>query len=168
MIYLIGFMGVGKSTISKELAKQLNLSFLDTDQKIEDQEKNRISNIFKINGEVYFRKLETTLLYQLNNKQVVACGGGMPLFNNNMEYIIKTGISIYLKASSDFLFSRLKNEKKPRPLISEFDKNKLQQFICDQLTKRERIYNKATYKINVDDKTNKEILGEIHSLLRTT
>ena len=167
MIYLIGFMGVGKSTIAKQLAKQLNISFLDTDQKIEDKEKKSISNIFKINGEIYFRKLETKLLYQLNNKQVIACGGGLPLFNNNMEYIKKTGVSIYLKASSDFLFSRLKNEKRKRPLISKFDKYELQQFIHDQLTKREKIYSKATYKINVDDKTNEEILGEIHSLLGT-
>ena len=164
MIYLIGFMGVGKSTIAKQLAKQLNISFLDTDQKIEDQEKKSISNIFKINGEIYFRKLETKLLYQLNNKQVIACGGGLPLFNNNMEYIKKTGVSIYLKASSDFLFSRLKNEKN-RPLISKFDKHELQQFICDQLTEREKIYSKATYKISVDGKTNEEILGEIHSLI---
>jgi len=164
MIYLIGFMGVGKSTIAKQLAKQLNISFLDTDQKIEDQEKKSISNIFKINGEIYFRKLETKLLYQLNNKQVIACGGGLPLFNNNMEYIKKTGVSIYLKASSDFLFSRLKN-KKNRPLISKFDKYELQQFICDQLTEREKIYSKATYKISVDGKTNEEILGEIHSLI---
>ena len=167
MIYLIGFMGVGKSTIAKQLAKQLNISFLDTDQRIEDQEKKSISNIFKINGEIYFRKLETKLLYQLNNKQVIACGGGLPLFNNNMEYIKKTGVSIYLKASSDFLFSRLKN-KKNRPLISKFDKHELQQFICDQLTEREKIYSKATYKISVDGKTNEEILGEIHSLLGTT
>jgi len=164
MIYLIGFMGVGKSTIAKQLSKQLNISFLDTDQKIEDQEKKSISNIFKINGEIYFRKLETKLLYQLNNKQVIACGGGLPLFNNNMEYIKKTGVSIYLKASSDFLFSRLKNEKN-RPLISKFDKHELQQFICDQLTEREKIYSKATYKISVDGKTNEEILGEIHSLI---
>ena len=164
MIYLIGFMGVGKSTIAKQLAKQLKISFLDTDQKIEDQEKKSISNIFKINGEKYFRKLEKKLLYQLNNKQVIACGGGLPLFNNNMEYIKKTGASIYLKASSDFLFSRL-NNKKNRPLISKFDKHELQQFICDQLTEREKIYSKATYKISVDGKTNEEILGEIHSLI---
>ena len=168
MIYLIGFMGVGKSTIAKQLAKQLKISFLDTDQKIEDQEKKSVSNIFKINGEIYFRKLETKLLYQLNNKQVIACGGGMPLFNNNMEYIKKTGVSIYLKASSDFLFSRLKNEKKERPLISKFDKQELQQFIRDQLSEREKIYSKATHKINVNNKTPEEILGEVNSLLRAT
>ena len=168
MIYLIGFMGVGKSTIAKQLAKQLNISCLDTDQKIENQEKDNISNIFNINGELYFRKLETTLLYQLNNKQVVACGGGMPLFNNNMEYICKTGVSIYLKASSKFLFSRLKNEKKERPLISKFNSNELQQFIHNQLTEREEIYSKARYIITVDDKTNEEILRKIHSLLGAT
>ena len=66
------------------------------------------------------------------------------------------------------LFSRLKSERKERPLISKFNKHELKQFICDQLSEREIIYKKTTYKINVDDKTNEEILGEIHSLLRTT
>ena len=92
----------------------------------------------------------------------------MPLFNNNMEYINNTGVSIYLKASAEFLFSRLKNKRKERPLISKFDKYELQQFIDDQLTEREIIYSKATYKININNKTNEEILGEIHSLLGTT
>lgn len=168
MIYLIGFMGVGKSTIARKLSEQLNISYLDTDHKIESQQKNSISNIFKINGEIYFRKLETTLLHQLKNKQVISCGGGMPLFNNNMEYITNTGVSIYLKASAEFLFSRLRNEKKKRPLLSKLNNSKLKKFISNQLLEREIIYSKATYKITVDNKTNETILGEIHSLLRTT
>jgi shikimate kinase len=165
MIYIIGFMGVGKSTIARELSKQLNISFVDTDEKIEKQEKNSIINIFNTNGEIYFRKLEAKLLKQIKEKQVIACGGGMPLFNNNMEYICKTGVSIYLEASPEFLFSRLKNERKERPLISQFNNYELKQFIYNQYTERKKIYNKATYKINVDNKTMEEILGEIHSLL---
>lgn len=167
MFYIIGYMGVGKTTLAKLLAEQFQLPFLDTDLEIEKQEKKSISTIFKKQGESHFRMLETQLLTQLNTKAIIACGGGMPLFNNNMQHINKTGVSIYLNASSDFLFSRLKNETKERPIISNLNKNELQQFICDQLEEREKIYNKATYKINVDDKTNEEILGEIDSLLRT-
>ena len=168
MIYLIGFMGVGKSTIGKQIATRLNIPFLDTDQKIEEQEKNSISNIFRNHGEMYFRRLETKLLIQVHNRQVIACGGGMPMFNNNMQYITKTGISIYLEASPEHLFSRLKNEKKRRPLIAGLDNDQLKQFIDNQLKNREKIYNKATYKININNNTNKDTLREIYSFLRAT
>ena len=161
-------MGAGKSTIGKQIAERLNIPFLDTDQKIEEQEKNNISNIFQDHGEIYFRKLETKLLTQIKNKQVIACGGGMPLFNNNMEYITKTGISIYLEASSEYLLSRLNSAKKERPLIAKLNKDQLKKFIDNQLKNREKIYNKATYKININNKTNEETLRKIYSLIRTT
>jgi len=168
MVYIIGYMGVGKTTLAKLLSEQLQLPFLDTDLEIEQQEKRSIAEIFKKEGELYFRMLETELLKQYNSKGIVACGGGLPLFNNNMEYIKKTGVSIYLKASIDFLFTRLKNKKKERPLISAAVDGKLKQFIQTQLEKRKNIYNKATYIVDVEGKTSKEILGEIHSLLGST
>tara|TARA_B100001758_G_scaffold172718_1_gene149691 strand:- start:156 stop:641 length:486 start_codon:yes stop_codon:yes gene_type:complete len=161
-------MGVGKSTVGKQIATRLNIPFLDTDQKIEEQENNSISNLFQNYGEIYFRKLETNLLNQLKNRQVIACGGGLPLFNNNMQHITKTGLSIYLEASSEYLFSRLKNDKKRRPLIAGLDNDQLKQFIDKELINREEIYNKATYKINIENKTDKETLGEIYTFLRST
>ena len=165
MIYLIGYMGSGKTTLAKKLSKQLQLTFLDTDFEIEKKENKSVSDIFKDKGEFHFRMLETEFLTQIKNDAIVACGGGIPMHNDNMSIINRKGVSIYLKASANYLNNRLKNEKKNRPLISKFDKYELQQFICDQLTEREKIYSKATYKISVDGKTNEEILGEIHSLI---
>ena len=76
MVYIIGYMGVGKTTLAKLLAEQLQLPFLDTDLEIEQQEKRSIAEIFKKEGEFHFRMLETELLKQYNSKGVVACGGG--------------------------------------------------------------------------------------------
>ena len=168
MVYIIGYMGVGKTTLAKLLAKQLQLPFLDTDFEIEQQEKRSITEIFEKEGESYFRKLETKILIQYNSKGVMACGGGLPLFNDNMKYIKKTGVSIYLKSSIDFLFTRLRNEKKVRPLIRKIGDGKLKKFIQTQLKQRKDIYSKATHIVHIEDKTSKEILGEIHSLLGTT
>jgi shikimate kinase len=165
MIYLIGYMGCGKSTIGPLLSSALSLPFTDTDTEIEKENQQTITELFKKDGELHFRKLETALLYKLTDAQIVACGGGLPLFNNNMDYITKSGSSVYLKASANFLFMRLKNEKKTRPLINKLDDKQLQQFIHTQLSKRENTYSKATYIVRVEDKTPAEILGEIHALL---
>ena len=165
MIYLIGYMGCGKTTIGSLLSSALSLPFTDTDTEIEKENQQTITELFKKDGELLFRTLETELLHKLTNAQIVACGGGLPIFNNNMDYITKNGRSIYLKASSDFLFMRLKNEKKTRPLISKLDDKQLEQFIHTQLSEHEKIYSKATHIVKIEDKTPAEILREIHALL---
>ena len=109
MVYLIGYMGAGKSTITKLLANKFQLPFYDTDQEIEKNEKRSISDIFKKEGELYFRMLETEILKSINQNSIISCGGGLPIYNNNMELINSKGISIYLKASVNLLFDRLKN-----------------------------------------------------------
>ena len=103
MVYLIGYMGVGKTTLTKLLAEQLHLPFYDTDQEIEKKEKRSVSEVFKKDGELHFRMLETELLTQFNTKAIIACGGGIPIHNNNMDIINAKGISIYLKASANCL-----------------------------------------------------------------
>ena len=118
MVYLIGFMGAGKTTISNLLANKLQVPFYDTDQEIEKNEKRSISDIFKKDGELHFRMLETELLRGISENSIIACGGGLPIYNNNMQFINSKGISIYLKSSTNYLFNRLKKEKKSRPLIN--------------------------------------------------
>ena len=119
MIYLIGYMGAGKTTISKLLAKKMSLPLYDIDEEIEKEEKKSVSEIFKNDGELYFRILETEILKNIKQNSIIDCGGGLPIYNNNMRFINSKGISIYLKASNNCLFNRLKNEKKNRPLISK-------------------------------------------------
>ncbi|HIG32897.1 MAG TPA: shikimate kinase [Flavobacteriales bacterium] len=167
MVYLIGFMGVGKTTLAKLLAEQLQLPFLDTDLEIEQQEKRSIAEIFKKEGKLYFRMLETELLKQYNRKGIVACGGGLAIHNNNMELINSNGISIYLKASANHLYNQLKDNKQSRPLIANITNEELKLYLKKELKNRSSFYELAQHTILVDDKNKAEILREINALIRT-
>jgi|TARA_B110000305_G_C19245527_1_gene542118 shikimate kinase len=167
MVYLIGFMGSGKTTISKLLANKLQLPFYDTDHEIEKNENRSISDIFKKEGELYFRKLETEVLKSINQNSIIACGGGLPIYNNNMELINSKGISIYLKASVNILFNRLKKEKESRPLINSKTNEELEFYIKNELQNRNPFYTLSSRIILLDDKSNDDILGEINTLIST-
>jgi shikimate kinase len=165
MVYLIGFMGVGKTTIAKLLANKLKLFFFDTDQIIEQQEKRSIAEIFKKKGELYFRLLETGLLKQYNSKGIMACGGGLAIHNNNMELINSKGISIYLKASSNHLYNQLKDDKQDRPLIANITNEELELYIGKELKNRSPFYELSQHTILVDGKNKAEILREVNALI---
>jgi len=167
MVYLIGFMGIGKTTIAKLLAEQLQLPFLDTDLEIEQQENKSVSEIFKKEGELHFRMLETELLKQYNSKEIVACGGGLAIHNNNMRLINSKGISIYLKASANHLYNQLKDDKQNRPLIANITNQELKLYIKKELKNRSSFYELARHTILVDDKNKAEILREVNSLIRS-
>ena len=167
MFYLIGFMGAGKTTITKLLANELRLPFYDTDQEIEKNQKRSVSEIFKKDGELYFRMLETELLNNINQNSIISCGGGLPIYNNNMRLINSKGISIYLKASNNCLFNRLKNEKQSRPLISNKSDEELEIFIKKELQNRSPFYNLANHCILVDDKNENDVLREVNALIST-
>ena len=97
-IFLIGFMGAGKTTVGKKLAKKMNYTFTDTDQIIEKTYKTSISTLFENKGENKFREIERRTLLSINGEnQIVSTGGGTPCYLNNMKWIKKNGISIYLK-----------------------------------------------------------------------
>ena len=167
MIYLIGYMGSGKTTLAKKLAKRLQLPFLDTDFEIEKKENKSISDIFKDESELYFRMLETDLLTQLNTKKIVACGGGIPMHNDNMSIINKKGVSIYLKASANDLTNRLKKAKQHRPLIANIPDKELENYIKEELQKRSSYYALSHHTISINNKTEEELLREIYPLIRT-
>ena len=167
MVYLIGFMGAGKTTISKLLANKFQLPFYDTDQEIEKNEKRSISDIFKKDGELHFRMLETEVLKSINQNSIIACGGGLPIYNNNMELINSKGISIYLKASVNLLFDRLKKEKESRPLINNKTNKELEFYIKNELQNRNPFYTLSSKIILIDDKSNDDILREINTLIST-
>ena len=167
MVYLIGYMGAGKTTITKLLANELHLPFYDTDQEIEKNEKRSVSEIFKKDGELHFRMLETELLKNITKNSIIACGGGLPIHNNNMGLINSKGISIYLKASNNCLFNRLKNEKQSRPLIENKTDEELEAYIQNEIQNRNPFYILANYTILVDDKSTDEVLREINSLIST-
>jgi shikimate kinase len=160
-------MGAGKTTITNLLANELRLPFYDTDQEIEKNEKRSVSEIFKKDGELHFRMLETELLKNITKNSIIACGGGLPKHNNNMGLINSKGISIYLKASNNCLFNRLKNEKQSRPLIENKTDEELEAYIQNEIQNRNPFYILANYTILVDDKSTDEVLREINSLIST-
>ena len=167
MLYLIGFMGVGKTTIGKQIAALNKVVFIDTDSQIEKETSKSIKEIFETDGEIAFRKLETDTIRSINRKAIIACGGGLPAHNNNIEYLKHKGTVIYLKASTETLIKRLEKNKNKRPLISNLTNEKRLEFIRKILKKREITYKKADYTIETDNKTVKEVLREINSLLLT-
>jgi len=153
-IFLIGFMGVGKSTLGKRLAAKLGYTFIDSDKFIEDQEEMSVSEIFEKNGEEAFRDLELLFLKsELDDKTVIALGGGTPCYKNNMNFINQLGISVYLDMHEALLTNRLMHAKGKRPLIEAFknDEHKLKGFIEEKLKERRPFYDQAHIKIDASN-----------------
>jgi len=149
-IYLVGFMGVGKSTIGKKLAHQLNYEFIDLDDAFEKKYKIGISNFFRKYDEELFRKMEHELLVETFEKShvLVSTGGGTPCFFDAMEKINRAGLSIYIKMSPAAIAYRLSAAKRKRPLLEGLSKEELQEFITKKLKKREPVYLQAHIHIN--------------------
>jgi len=146
-IYLLGFMGSGKSFLGRWLSEKYNLNFLDLDEYIEESMNLSIPQIFSRIGEDGFRENEANLLRKTVDfsNNIISCGGGTPCFYDNMEWIKDYGISIYLKTSEELLFKRLNNQKSGRPLISGMSDDDLRNFISMKLTEREIFYKQADY-----------------------
>lgn len=149
-IYLIGFMGSGKSTFGKKLAKELALPFIDLDKEVEIKAKCSITDIFKYLGEDTFRKMESDTLHELSEREefVMATGGGTPCYFNNIDFINKKGKSIYIELDIQSIYNRLSQAKNIRPTIKDKKEEELMQFIKDKLKEREPIYKQAAVTIN--------------------
>lgn len=141
-IYIVGFMGSGKTTAGKKLSSILGWTFIDLDKKIEQKTGKTISRIFSEHGEDYFRKVESESLRDLERLTgaVVSTGGGAPCHDNNMDFMLASGITVYLKLTPEQLRSRLTGSKTERPLIKGLDKEELLKFIKERLPQREKYY----------------------------
>ena len=169
-IILLGYMGSGKTTIGIQLAKKLYLNFTDLDEFIEEKEQKSIKEIFDQKGEIYFRKIEHNYLKQFireNESYVLSLGGGTPCYAGNLDLILhdKNNLSFYLRGSISTLFKRLSENKFKRPLINDLSDNQLTEYIAKHLFERGHFYDKATYKISIDDKEVQDIVTEIRILL---
>jgi shikimate kinase len=145
-IFLVGYMGSGKSTLGKRLANALEIPFLDTDTEIERIQGKSISAIFQDEGEEHFRQLEEKYLISLKDvheRTVYATGGGMPCFYDNITLLNELGATVYLKRPASELLHRLVNSKKERPLTVGKTKEELYKFIDQHLSEREPFYEKA-------------------------
>ena len=160
-LVLVGMMGSGKSSIGKILSKKLEFEFIDTDNKIEELEKKTISEIFKKNGEKYFRNIEEVISLKslkLDGK-VIALGGGGYINPSIRKYALKNCISVWLNWKNETLINRIKNSKK-RPLAIKLSNSELQKLI----TIRSNMYNLSDYKINCDKLDKKQIVEKIINL----
>ena len=152
-IYLIGYMGCGKSTLGKRLAKHLNLQFVDMDHYIEMRNHKTVPQIFAEEGEVEFRKKERKALEELSefSNIVIATGGGAPCFFDNIDLMNNTGTTIYMNINPAILADRLIHSKTERPLIKGKSQEELTVFIDEMLTKRRPFYSQAKYEITEPD-----------------
>lgn len=165
-IVLIGFMGSGKSTLGKKVARRLGCTFVDTDLEIENRSGCSISKIFELFGERHFRNLEHTYLQHFieNFKGVVACGGGMPTHSNNLSILKKIGTVFYLKRSPKELSQRLIHAKKQRPLLQDFGDDEIEQFIEIELAKRIETYENAHFVLERHEQNVETILRIIQGI----
>ena len=143
----MGFMGAGKTTLGKALAKDLNISFIDLDQYIERRYMKSVSQIFALKGEQGFREIESRMLREVGefDDVIVSCGGSTPLIGDNMEYMLQHGQTVYLKCDNDTLLRRLKVARSQRPLIASKTDDELAAFIESETKRREPGYLRAEF-----------------------
>ena len=150
-IILIGYMGAGKTTVGKALAKELGITFYDLDWYIESRMRKTVAQIFAERGEEGFRKIEYNMLHEVAEFEdvIISCGGGTPCFFDNMDYLNQQGQVVYLKAEPEVLSKHLVMSKNDRPLLRGKTPEQLITFIREQLEKREPFYTKAKYILDV-------------------
>lgn len=151
-IFLIGYMGVGKSTIGKELAKRLNLSLVDLDHFIEARYLKSIRKIFEEHGEENFRKIENKLLHEVATFEnvIISTGGGTPCFFDNIAYMNGKGTTVYLSSSPESLANKLERFVHSRPVLAGRTGNELLAFIQENLEVRKPFYTQAQITFDVD------------------
>ncbi len=165
-IYLIGFMGAGKTTLGKTLASGLDYKFYDLDKEFEKKYKTTVDLFFKKYGEKLFRELEYKLLLSTGSLEnaVISTGGGTPCFFDSMDWINENGTSIYIKLPPKVLYDRLVNAKKKRPLVAEKNEDELLAYINEKLKEREPFYRKADIIISGISLSAGSIVSVINSL----
>jgi len=150
-IFLIGFMGSGKSHWGRLLSEKLGIRFFDLDEQVTEHAGRSISEIFDREGEEQFRLMEKDVLHiiaESHDSFVMACGGGTPCYFNNIEYMNQGGISVWINTPQDILFERLVKEKAERPLIQELSDDQLKSFISKKFASRKIYYEQATLSID--------------------
>ena len=151
-IIIIGYMGAGKTTVGKALAKALGLDFYDLDWYIESRMHKTVKQIFDEQGEDGFRRIEHNMLHEVAEFEdvIISCGGGTPCFFDNMDYMNRQGDTIYLKSTPEVLHKHLQMGKTVRPLLLNKTADEVKAFITEQLSQREPYYLKAQHIVDVN------------------
>lgn len=153
-IFLIGFMGAGKTHWGKQVANRMGLPFHDLDELIVAQEGKSIADIFTANGEEYFRLAEKQMLEELVEREdsmIISCGGGTPCFFNNIDFMKRYGIVVWLNTHVEVILQRLLKERMHRPLLKDIRDEDLRNHIIRKLNERRMYYEQADVIIDKED-----------------
>ncbi len=152
-VFLIGFMGSGKTTNGKKIARHMNRAFIDLDDVFEEQTQLRIADYFTAFGEAAFRNKERELLLQHDEiPAVIATGGGAPCFFDNMEWMLSKGLTVYLKAPAHLLANRLANSKhQKRPLVNGKSVEEILALVEERMPERQPFYEQAHLHIELPE-----------------
>ena len=169
--YLWGYMGSGKSSLGRAVARKLNLEFKDLDHLITQESGMSISEFMQQRGELAFRKLERQLLLEHKHFDgILSCGGGTPCYYDNADWMVEHGQTIYLSASVSWLHQRLAASRArgtKRPLLSDVADEDLAEFIAKHLFERLPYYQKAAHKIAVDKNSSDQLVAMLAELIQT-
>src|SRR6201996_6016365 len=160
-IFLIGFMGSGKTHWGQRLAAKLGMPFFDLDSLIIEKENKSVADIFAEKGEEFFRFMEKETLEAITEQQesfILSCGGGTPCFFNNIEFMKKSGKVIWLNTSIDMLTERLGRERMSRPLISDVNEEDLRRYIIRKLSERRMYYQQADVTVSEESTSVEELI----------
>lgn len=167
-IFLIGFMGVGKTTVGKKLAASLHIPFLDLDSYIAQQQNMSVADIFHHFGEDYFRICESKCLQEIiaaHKNVVLACGGGTPAYLNNMQLMNGNGTTIYMYAGFDFLMSRIKQSTVIRPMVKKQEEKSSGNGLLMLFEQRKPVYERALKTVDVEKLPSNEVVERILKIL---
>ena len=155
-IFLIGFMGSGKTHWGEIWAQRSDMDFFDLDALIVAKEQRTVDAIFAEKGETFFREKESDTLKTLAEKNncIIACGGGTPCFHDNMQWMNDNGTTVYLQASPEQIMERVKNEKHKRPLLKKRDDDEILLFVTQKIKEREPFYSQAHIILPVEELNN--------------
>ncbi len=168
-LYLIGYMGCGKSTIGRKIARYAHLRFVDTDSLVEQREQATVADVITYHGEEYFRGVEHSVLQSTAEEDdlVVSTGGGLPVWGDNMARIGELGVSIYLRRSPQNIISRLSPYgRQKRPKFRGLNDEQLLAFMTSHMAEREPIYSQADITIECDTMADSEIIDLIMSKIK--
>jgi shikimate kinase len=168
-IYLIGFMGSGKSTAGRKIASSLHWTFIDTDKLVEEQNSSTVAEIFAARGEKYFREAEAKALQTVSarSRTVVACGGGTPCSAENISIMKNTGVVVYLRLPVETLVSRLEKSRTIRPLLQGARDTDMTTRVQDLLEQRVEWYEQADIIADSLNMTVEELTARLADLIRS-
>lgn len=168
-IFLVGYMGAGKTTVGKILSKALNLTFIDLDYYIEGRYHKEIKQLFAEKGEEAFRDIERRMLHEVAEFEdvLISTGGGTPCFFDNIEFMNKAGVTVYLKVSVEELVKRLEQCKQTRPVLKNRSGEELKNFISDSLKSRMPFYEQAQIIFDAEKMDTEDDVKSINKQLKS-